>query len=53
MYGVNEDRYWLQVQAREEHWYDEEDEDNEGNSNYSAWDEADLEVDEIMLARHR
>lgn len=53
MYGVNEDRYWMQVQAKYEHWYDEDNEENEGSNNYTAWDEADLKVDEALLNRGR
>lgn len=55
MYGVNEDLYWLNYQARVEHWDDEsveddffeDDEDNE----YSEWDEVDMRMDDILLDR--
>lgn len=50
MFGVNEDAYWNQYQVKHDpQWFDA-DEDCEEES-YDEWDEADMQADEMILAR--
>ena len=55
MYGVNEDLYWLNYQARVEHWDDEPAEDDffedDKDDEYFEWDEVDMRMDDILLDR--
>lgn len=58
MFGVNEDRYWMQVQARVEHWYDEDDEwgdvvDDFHEDDFAEWENADMACEEQRLERNR
>ena len=49
MFVFNEDEYFYQYQRKHDHcWYDENDISDE---EYSEWDEIDMKVDEIILAR--
>lgn len=50
---INEDRYWMQVQARYEHWDEDDVEDDFFEDDEGYLDEVDLEVDERLLARNR
>lgn len=55
MYGVNEDLYWLNYQARVERWDDESVEDDffedDEDDEYSEGDEVDMRMDDILLDR--
>lgn len=55
MRGVNEDAYWMQVQAQVERWDLEDDffEDDEDQNEFSELDAVDMEVDEMILERGR
>lgn len=55
MRGVNEDAYWMQVQAQVERWDLEDDffEDDEDQNEFSELDAVDMEVDEMILERRR
>lgn len=47
MYGINEDAYWDQYQvAHDPHWYDADE-----ACDVDQWDQVDMEVDEILLAK--
>lgn len=49
MYGINEDAYWDQYQvAHDPHWYDA---DEDVEDDFTEWDQADMEVDEMLLNR--
>lgn len=49
MWGVNEDAYWEQYQAKHDPQWRDADEDRD--ETYDEWDKADMEVDDIILAR--
>ena len=49
MFGVNEDRYWDQYQVTHDpQWYDA---DEYVEDDFTEWDQADMEVDEMLLSR--
>lgn len=49
MWGVNEDRYWDQYQRKHDpQWYDA---DEDVEDDFTEWDQADMEVDEMLLDR--
>lgn len=49
MYGVNEDAYWDSYQKyHDPQWYDA---DEDVEDDFTEWDQADMEVDEMLLNR--
>lgn len=49
MWGVNEDRYWDQYQVHNDpQWYDA---DEDVEDDFTEWEQADMEVDEMLLDR--
>ena len=51
MWGVNEDRYWDQYQVHHDpQWYDA---DEDVEYDFTEWDQADMEVDEMILDRSK
>ena len=49
MWGVNEDRYWDQYQVHHDpQWYDA---DEDVEDDFTELDQADMEVDEMLLNR--
>lgn len=49
MWGVNEDAYWDQYQRKHDpQWYDA---DEDVEDDFTEWDQADMEVDEMLLDR--
>ena len=49
MWGINEDRYWDQYQVHHDpQWYDA---DEDVEDDFTECDQADMEVDEMLLNR--